>query len=355
MIYLGPQPPDTKDTVAYRRAQHDTLNFETCGGERSSPDDASPSEMGQLLYFPAKVAERVVVSNQRREVIMTNEPNATSKTNGGGSTWQRGSGHERTETFSPTGPLGVKIATKSGDVGVRAVEGNQLEVTLRASSSKFDHLLDLAVVQFDATNNQLEIESQPGIFSGSLRGVRGSARSWFDFGGSDLDVFVVLPRDSSVKVKTISGDTSLEGALGDVEVASASGDVSALDSCQSLEVKTASGDVTTGNVLDMLKCHSASGDVRCRSAATKTDIASASGDVDLSVERPGDVVVKAVSGDVHVTVARGLVVDVNGNTVSGDLGTNIDLDAAGDAASGDDVLFIKVNTVSGDIRIDKAS
>ncbi|HEV3187996.1 MAG TPA: DUF4097 family beta strand repeat-containing protein [Acidimicrobiales bacterium] len=264
-------------------------------------------------------------------------------------------GHERTESFSPTGPVRAKIATKTGDVNVQTVEGNELEVTLRASSSKYEHLLELATVRFDATSNVLEIESQPGVFSGSFRGVRDAAKSWFDFGGSDLDVFVTLPHDSSLDVKTMSGDASLHGDLRDVDVASASGDVNASDSCRTLEVKTASGDVVTGHVLDVLKCHSASGDVRCRGAATKTDVASASGDVDIAVERPGSVVVRVVSGDVHVSVARGLVVDVNGNTVSGDLGTNIDLDAVGDATSDEEVVFLKVNTVSGDIRIDKAS
>lgn len=67
MIYLEPHPRGTTDTETYRSAQHDTLDFEICGGEHSSPDEASSTEMGQLVYFPARVAERVVVSNQRRE------------------------------------------------------------------------------------------------------------------------------------------------------------------------------------------------------------------------------------------------------------------------------------------------
>jgi len=352
MNFLGSHSRGTSYPTTFRRARHETLNFETCGGERSSPDEAAHPEMGQLLYFPATVAERIASTNQRRDDKMTNQPRATAKAD---AKWQRASEHERTESFSPTGPVQVKISTKSGDVRVRTVEGNQLAVTFRANSSKFKYLLDDAIVRFDAASNQLEIESQPRVFSSSFRGVRDSAKSWFDFGSSDLDVDVVLPRDSSLAIRTISGDTSLHGTFGDVDVSSASGDVRALDSCQGLEVKTASGDVDTGRVVDVLKCRSASGDVHCRGAATKTDIASASGDVELAVERPGDVVVKAVSGDVRVRVAKGLVVDINGNTVSGDLGTNIDLDAPSDVRSGEDVLYLKINTVSGDIRVDKAS
>ena len=355
MRYLGAYAPTRAHEETYRQARHATLNFETCGGERSSLDDASSAPLGQMTYFPAKFAEGVVVTNQREEDQMTNEDEATSMAHGGDKTSRSGSDIERTETFFPTGPLLARISTKSGDVRVHASEGNQLEVTLRASSSKFEHLLELAVIRFDASNNLLEIQSQPRDFAGSLRGMRSSPKSWFDFGSSDLDVFVTLPSGSSLEVKTVSGDTSLQGAISDVFVSSVSGDVSANDSCDNLEVKTASGDVSTGIVRDSLKCRSASGDVRCREAATKTDIGSASGDVDLSAARPGEIIVKAVSGDVKVRVARGLVVDVNGNTVSGDMGTNIELDATGDADSDEEVILIKVHTVSGDIRIDKAS
>ena len=355
MRYLRAHPRASMLKTLYRRAQRDRVDFATPGSEHPSPNDVTTNVLGQPLYFPARVAEKIVVTNLRRDVNMTNAHDATSRAAETDATWRRGSGPERTETFSPTGPLRVKIATKSGDIRVRAIEGNELEVTLHASSSKFEHLLDSAVVRFDAANNRLEIESQPGVFSGSLRGLRRSAKSWLDIGGSDLDVFVVLPQYSSLDVKTMSGDTSMHGTFHDVAVASASGDVETLDSCRTLDVMTASGDVSSAIVLDLLKCRSASGDVRCRSAASSVNITSASGDVDLSAARPGDVVVKVVSGDVHVGVARGLVVDVNANTVSGDLSTNIDLNATGDATSDEDVLFIKVSSVSGDIGVDKAS
>jgi DUF4097 and DUF4098 domain-containing protein YvlB len=94
--------------------------------------------------------------------------------------------------------------------------------------------------------------------------------------------------------------------------------------------------------------------VRCESSAQKSDISSASGDVRVTAEQTGELSIKVVSGDVLVRVARGLAVDINGNTVSGDMGTNIDLDGAGNGDGGDE-LSIKVSTVSGDVRIDKAS
>lgn len=268
----------------------------------------------------------------------------------------RASERERTEAFSPSGPVHAKVSTRSGDVTVRAGEGHQLEVTLSVNSAKDEHLLDLAQVHFDAASNKLEIRTQPGEHSDSHKSFRaGAKRRWLDFGHSDLDVLVVVPLQSSLEVATVSGDTSAHGTLGHVNVASASGDVDVPDSSTTLEVHTASGDVHAGRVLERLKCRSASGDVDCLGAATKTEIISASGDVVVAADRPGDLLVRVVSGDVKVHVAHGLAIDVNGRTISGDMSSNIDLDSSGEAANDEESLYIKVNTVSGDIRIDKAS
>ncbi len=284
---------------------------------------------------------------------MTNANNDIKQSGEGGSR-RKANDCERYEVFSPSGPVRAKISSKSGDITVKTIEGNTLEVTLTASSAKFDYLLEDADVRFDATSNQLDIRTQPRDRIGVSRDKSGKRKSWFDFGGSDVDVLVVLPRGSSLEIKTVSGDASLEGPYGDVSVSSVSGDVNESEPCDSLDVKTASGDVQTGAVRSELKCRSASGDVECLSAAAKTDIASASGDVNITVAQPGNVSVKVVSGDVHVAVARGLAIDVNATTVSGNMSSNIDLDATGDAASDAEEVTLKINTVSGDIRIEKA-
>ena len=206
-------------------------------------------------------------------------------------------------------------------------EGTEIKVTLRASSSRYEYLLEGSLVKFDAGLNELDIRTLPK--DGVGRGKDGKKkRAWLDFGSSDLDVFVVLPHGSTLEIKTVSGDVALEGDFDEIKL-------------------------NVGNVANFLKCHTASGDVACLSAGAITDIHSASGDVNISVTQPGKVTVKVVSGDILVSVARGLAVDINGNTVSGELGTNIDLDGDGDGSSEDETVSIKASTVSGDIRIDK--
>ena len=332
----------------YADTRRHSLNFESCGGERYSHDDLELRPSAKILRFPVRVARRVVSLNHRKEAPMSPKPTPPTEPNEKSVT-----DTIRYETFSPTGPVEAYVSTKSGDVVVRTVAGDRLEITLKGSP-KHPQLLGAADITFDAATNQLHVRTHVE-FVGTVRDLAQVVKhSWFDFGSSDLDVTVVLPEGSSLEVKTASGDTSVEGLLDEVDVSSASGDVDVKADATRLDVKSASGDIDAGHVQEYLRCRSASGDVRCAGAAERTEIKTASGDVALFVERAGEVSVQAVSGDVRVRVARGLAVDINGNTVTGDLGSNIDLGSSLDGESSDEVI-IKVTTVSGDVRIDKAS
>lgn len=272
---------------------------------------------------------------------MTNNSHATKSS--------RSNEYERDESFTATAPVSATISTRSGDIAVSVGDGNEIKVTLRASTSKFDYVLDSVDVSFDAETNELDIRTQPkdGVGRGKKK------RAWFDFGGSDVDVFVVLPEGSSIEIKTLSGDVAMEGNFDEINLSSISGDVEAFGRYDHLDAQTASGDLSVGDVASFLKCRTASGDVACLGAGVITEIHSASGDVNVSVTQPGKITVKVVTGDILVSVARGLAVDIDGNTISGDLGTNIDLDGEGDGSSEDETVLIKATTVSGDIRIDK--
>jgi hypothetical protein len=344
-------------SLSYRESRKNTLNFESCGGETSSRDDLELKPVAKMYRFPARAAGNIVArSRTREEYLMTNENSDANDTTKDSKRRPHETAGQRTETFSCDSPVQVSVVTRSGDVTIHAIEGETLEVTLSADSTKYEYLLETAQISFDANSKLLVIHTQPDNADGSFRSLgKISKKSWFDFGGSDLDLLIVLPTNSSLTVKTISGDVSILGDLSDVGVSSISGDVSASDSCDNLDVKTTAGEVSTGKVRDHLKCRSVSGDVKCSGTAAMTEINSASGDITLLANQPGDINVKSVSGDVKIRVARGLAVDINGNSISGGLGTNIELDSSGDVRSDEEVIAIKVTTVSGDIRVDKAS
>jgi DUF4097 and DUF4098 domain-containing protein YvlB len=77
--------------------------------------------------------------------------------------------------------------------------------------------------------------------------------------------------------------------------------------------------------------------------------------VALTAVRPGEISARAVSGDIRISVKPGLVIDVDGTTVSGDMGSSIPLDSSGDDGGDDDeTVSIRVTTVSGDVKISRA-
>jgi hypothetical protein len=136
----------------------------------------------------------------------------------------RGNDGEREESFTSSAPVIAKIDTKSGDIAVSVGEGSEVKVTLRASSSRFEYLLEDANIRFNAESNELDIRTLPK--DGVGRGKDGKKkRAWLDFGSSDLDVFVVLPKGSSLGIKTVSGDVALEGSFDEIKLSTVSGDI----------------------------------------------------------------------------------------------------------------------------------
>lgn len=266
----------------------------------------------------------------------------------------------RSESFSSTGVVKASLSTRSGDVRVRTHDQLDVRVELSVASAAHEHLLEQVVVAYDGRTNVLDVHAPTREGFENLKGLRDlkdllKKRSWTELLSHDVDVLVTLPANSSVEVTTASGDTNLDGDLNHVKVTSASGDVVAGREIGSLDVRSASGDVTCVQVRDVLECRSASGDVHCSGSAIDSKVATASGDVVMTLTCAGNVVVRSVSGDVRIAVAGGLDVDVNGSSISGDVTSGILLDDVGDDPTSDNTVHITVSTVSGDLRLDRAS
>jgi hypothetical protein len=279
----------------------------------------------------------------------------TSSGNEGGETVVT-SNLERREVFEATGAVSARVTTSSGDVTVGASESHVIEVTLSVKDTSHRHTLDEAVIEFDGPRNSLVVRTRTHDGFNNVRGLKAALRrsSWFDFASADPDVHIALPEGSTIEVTTASGDTETIGSLAKATVTSASGSVSVADEVGVLEMRTASGDVTTATVRESLTCHSASGNVRCDSAGATTKIRTASGSVDLSVEVPSEISVRTVSGNVAVTVARGLEVDVDATSISGRLSSTMPLvGTPGTVAK--DAVSISAKTVSGDVKVSSMS
>ena len=134
---------------------------------------------------------------------------------------------------------------------------------------------------------------------------------------SGLSAEIALPRTSNVKIKTVTGDIEVNQALASLQIKSVSGNVVIRQNpTTTCIVKTVAGNITT---------HTFSA---C------------------------DYTLKSISGDIKVHVAPDLDVDVDGNSVSGDLNSEISLDGANDPTTGSSkVVRITTSTISGNFNL----
>lgn len=170
----------------------------------------------------------------------------------------------------------------------------------------------------------------------------------------EVQAEIRVPERTSTQLHTASADVSAAGTLGDVKGHSASGEVELARVDGRLELHSASGDVAVGFVRGDVKAHSASGDLELRQTDGGIDVRSASGDLSVGDAGGGPIRVQSASGDVRIGVREGRRVAVDVRTVSGEAQSDIPLDGSeGDAGDGP-LVEIKVNGVSGDVRIERA-
>ena len=183
-----------------------------------------------------------------------------------------------------------------------------------------------------------------------------------------FDVTVRMPAGADLEVRAASADVDVQVALGSLGASLASGDITAGDIEGDATVKSASGDVELGEVGGNLVVSTASGDVFLRQAGGRVALNSASGDVrlgsalaalsvstqsgDCEVEHyaGGDLECNSTSGDVRIGLPSGRTLDVDLNTVSGDILSDFSPED-GDGAT----ARLRVKTVSGDIVLVRAT
>jgi hypothetical protein len=185
--------------------------------------------------------------------------------------------------------------------------------------------------------------------------------------GGAVRIQALLPSGADIEMAGASTDLYVQVDAGDLVVKCASGDV-AFAIAGALEVKTASGDVrgeeirgdarigsASGDVyLDVVRgnvsASLASGDVSIERVEGDLRINSASGDVAVGRFHGSDVALKSVSGDLVIGFPRGIRLDANVNTLSGDVRLP---EKRSDSTSSDrPKVRFEAKTVSGDVRIE---
>src|SRR5215208_4048603 len=165
----------------------------------------------------------------------------------------------------------VTLTAGSGDVVVTGWARNEAHVTAVSDNEN---------VRFDATSSRLSVE------------LAGRSR------GSDARFEVSVPYGVQVLVRTQSGDISVRGTRGEVEVHSQNGDVQIEDVMNRLDINTLSGDIRSRNVTGDVEIGTTSGEVRLADIRGNIEIGTVSGDIELRSVTAKLVRAKTTSGDV---------------------------------------------------------
>lgn len=193
----------------------------------------------------------------------------------------------------------------------------------------------------------------------------------------NVRVTATVPPRTDVEVASASADVYGDSAVAGLIVRSASGDLNFKDA-DSLDVKTASGNVRGDRVEKDVRVNSASGDIwigsvggRFTAALASGDVRtdevggdlranSASGDVRIDRFRGDEVTLKSVSGDLVIGLPKGIRLEAEINTLSGDVHLPTPSGSDGSAGMPSDSsskrrVRLNAKTVSGDIRISSFS
>ena len=259
------------------------------------------------------------------------------------------------KTFDTPEPLSVNGRLAAGELLVDAVETTETEVQIEPLDDTAEELLDSVRVELRGRDLSIEVPERRGFFGRNPRyAVRLRVPQRSSLGArtrsAEVEARGVL---SSADVKTAAGDVQLEHVEGDARVQSASGDIT-VEHAGTVAVNTASGDVSVGHARGQLKANLVSGDLVVRRADATVESHSVSGDQRLETVGPAMVSAASVSGDIVIRVRRGATVWLDVRSVSGDTHSELEVGDGPPADTGQ-VMELRVNTVSGDVRIERST
>lgn len=153
----------------------------------------------------------------------------------------------------------------------------------------------------------------------------------------------------SVAVEVATGDVRLKAVVGEAAIATASGDVRIGRVGGRAVIETASGDVTIAAAAGDTECHTFSGDVAIGAATSRVAVNTASGALRVDSFAGTALLFNSMSGDARIGLPSGRLIDVDIETLSGDVRNEFEV-AEGAPNSGGRARMT-INTLSGDVTV----
>ena len=274
-------------------------------------------------------------------------------------------------TFAVSGPVDLEVQTRSGNVTVRS--GAAGSVAIHGKIFVGDHWL------FGNRHADVsDIEQNP-----PLRQEANSIRiDYVNARDISVDYEITVPAETTIRSHSGSGDQTIEGTRGNIDLQTGSGDVRLRRLTGEIRLQTGSGDVRalaiagpvrggagSGNIeveeegAGDVDLHTGSGNVSVRGMQGTLRAEAGSGDISAEGTQTGTWEIRTGSGNVHVRLPANGAFDANLSTSSGtlDVGPAVTMTVQGRVQEARKQIMGKVRgggplltvrTGSGDIHIE---
>lgn len=279
---------------------------------------------------------------------------------------------ERTESLAKDGKVILKNI--SGDIEVKSWDKSEVKI----NALKVSKASTIEKAKENARRVEIEVIKE----GKTLRIETKYPRATFKSLNVSVNFQLMVPKNASVKLKsvsgdlrigevggqldasTVSGDIHVEKAHGGVECESVSGDLEVQEAEGDISLKSVSGDITLMKLKGSVEAESVSGDIKLLdvSEAKSVKASTLSGDVLYKgqINPNGRYSIKSHSGDVKIAIPADSAFDLEAKTFSGDIESDFDITISGKISKkelrgtinggGADV---NLKTFSGDIHLQK--
>jgi hypothetical protein len=264
-------------------------------------------------------------------------------------------------SFPLTGPIKLDVRLAHGSVTVETAD-HLTEATVRLEPHKnAGDLLEQTAVELRGDTIVVHAPRQGGIFDFAKFGGRGKA---------GLDVHVVVPTDTPVKISTFTAPIRIPGDVGSADIAFGaaeavvrrvagdlrmrfgSGTAKVVEVTGSVQVRSGSGDAEFGEVGGALSSGCGSGNLRARIVHGAVHARCGSGAARLEAVHD-DVDVASGSGGLEIGLPAGVSAELNVTTGSGRVSSDLPVEDAPRSAA--KPIHIRARTGSGDVRLFRAA
>jgi hypothetical protein len=234
------------------------------------------------------------------------------------------------KTFQVSGPVDLEVQTRSGDIIVRS--GPAGLVSIHGKIFVGDHWL-FGSRQTDVS----DIEQHP-----PLRQDGNNIRiDYVNVRDISVDYEITVPSDTTIRTHTGSGDQTIEGTHGNIDLQSGSGDVKLSRLTGEIRLQTGSGDVRAREIAGPVRggagsgdieveetgagdidLHTGSGNITARGIQGAFHAEAGSGDITGEGKQTGAWDIRTGSGNVHVRFPADAAFDANLSTSSGSMDVN---------------------------------